>query len=80
MVLVEHIEDLAEIARMVLRVPRDQFEYMNDEGLAEFFSQLLMNEPNLIKEAVVFLMLSSRPIAEKGEKTQTKSSPDTPQN
>ena len=79
-VLVEHIEDLAEIARMVLRVPRDQFEYMNDEGLAEFFSQLLMNEPNLIKEAVVFLMLSSRPIAEKGEKTQTKSSPDTPQN
>ena len=25
-VLIDHIEDLAEIARMVLRVPRDQFE------------------------------------------------------
>lgn len=79
-ILIDHIEDLAEIARMVLRVPREQFEYMDDQGLAEFFSQLLDNEPNIIKEAVVFLMLSSSQTNTEGGKTQTKSKPDTPQN
>lgn len=53
--LVDHIEDLADVARMVLNVPRDQMEYMSGEELAIFFSQLLDNEPNIIKEAVVFL-------------------------
>lgn len=53
--LVEHIEDLADIARMVLGIPREQMEYMSGDELAIFFSQLLENEPNILKEAVVFL-------------------------
>lgn len=53
--LVDHIEDVAEIARMVLSVPREQMEYMSGDELAIFFSQVLNNEPNIIKEAVVFL-------------------------
>lgn len=53
--LVDHIEDMAEVARMVLGIPREQMEYMSGDELAVFFSQLLDNEPNIIKEAVVFL-------------------------
>lgn len=76
-VLVDHIEDIADLARMILNVPKEQVEYMDTEGLAEFFGQLLDNEPNLIKEAVVFLMQSmplevTKAILPKNEKQDTQ--------
>lgn len=58
--LINHIEDLADLSRMILGVPREQMDYMDAESLAGFFTQLLDNEPNIVKEAVVFL-LQSRP-------------------
>ena len=79
-ILIDHIEDLAEIARMVLGVPREQMDYMDSEGLSGFFNQLMDNEPNLVKEAVVFLMQSSRSQTTSGETTQVSEKPATPQN
>ncbi len=58
-VLVEHIEDIAEIARMTLGVPREQVEYMDEESLAGFINQFLENEPNIMAEAANFLLSSS---------------------
>lgn len=79
--LVEHIEDMADVARMVLGVPREQMEYMSGDELAIFFSQLLNNEPNIVKEAVVFLEQQLKQTAKAvNEKPQgTSEKPNTPQ-
>lgn len=79
-ILIEHIEDIAEIARMVLGVPRDQMEYMDADGLAAFFNQLMDNEPNLVRESVVFLTQSSLSQTPSGKPTQTTEKADTTQN
>lgn len=84
-VLVDHVEDLAEIAQMVLGVPRDQMEYMTPDSLAEFFNQLLANEPNIIPESLVFLEQYSRPTKDSkaGKKPVMPKKPSkqsTPQN
>lgn len=80
--LVDHIEDMAEVARMVLGIPREQMEYMSGDELAVFFSQLLDNEPNIIKEAVVFLgqrlKEQASVVSEKPE--ETSETPSTQQN
>ena len=77
--LVNHSEDLADLARMILNVPREQMDYMDAESLAGFFNQLLDNEPNIVKEAVVFLMQSRLRQTTNAEPTQTQSkSQNTP--
>lgn len=79
MVLVDHIEDLGEIARMTLGIPAEQMEYMLPDNLADFFSQLLDNEPNIMKEAVGFLGLLLRNKNQE-VKDLTNEKPNTPQN
>lgn len=80
--LVDHIEDMAEVARMVLGVPREQMEYMSGDELAVFFSQLLDNEPNIIKEAVVFLRqrLKEQASVVSEKPSETSEKPSTQQN
>lgn len=79
--LVDHIEDMAEVARMVLGIPREQMEYMSGDELAIFFSQLLDNEPNIIKEAVVFLgqRLKETATAVSEKPSETNEKPNTAQ-
>lgn len=78
-ILLDHIEDIAEIARMVLGVPREQMDYMDSDGLAGFFNQLMENEPNLIRESVVFLTQSSQQRSQNASPTPPSESPVTPQ-
>lgn len=80
--LVDHIEDMAEVARMVLGIPREQMDYMAGDELAVFFSQLLENEPNIIKEAVVFLgqQLKAAATAVSEKPSETKEKLSTAQN
>lgn len=78
MTLADHVEDMGEIARMVLGVPANQVEYMQPDELAVFFSQLLDNEPNIMKEAVGFLGLLMRGQNPKtGEKSESENTPQS---
>lgn len=54
-VFLDNIELIARIAKNVLGIPEEQIDYLSPESLVEFFTQLLNNEPNLLKEAVGFL-------------------------
>lgn len=79
--LVDHIEEMADLARMVLGVPREQMEYMDSEGLADFFGQLFNNEPNIIAEAVNFTRRQLRVSQKQDNAANAKPSekPNTPQ-
>lgn len=53
--LLEHPEDMAEIARIVLDVPESQLEYISPKSLSIFVTQLIHNEKNILKESHNFL-------------------------
>ena len=53
--LLEHPEDLVEIAKIVLGVPESQVEYITPKSLIDFVTQLIHNENNILKEAHHFL-------------------------
>lgn len=57
-VLDDHLDDILDMAVMVLGVSRDQLEYMTLPSLADFFASLIKNEPNIIEECVRFLARS----------------------
>lgn len=63
-VLDDHLDDVLDMAVMVLGVPKEQLEYMTLPSLADFFANLIKNEPNIIQECVRFL-LQSRKSSEK---------------
>lgn len=54
-VFIAQIDDLAEVAHIVLDIPEEQLAYLNAYDLIGFFVQLLANEPNIIKESANFL-------------------------
>lgn len=80
-VFLNHIEDLAEMAKMVLDVPESQIKYIRDDCLIDFFVTMLQNEPNVIKEAASFLDASSRQRLAKmaAQVLATNQQPSTPQ-
>ena len=57
-ILDEHLDDILELARMVLGVEKSQLEYMTMPSLGNFFAGLINNEPNIIEECVNFLSRS----------------------
>lgn len=59
-ILDEHLEDIIDMAHMVLNVDKDQLTYMTLGSAGSFFSDLLRNEPNIIEECVRFLSQSLR--------------------
>lgn len=59
-ILDEHLDDVLEIARMVLGVDKERLEFMTMPSLADFLATFLNNEPNIIKECVNFLSRSSK--------------------
>lgn len=54
-IFINQIDDLAEIAKIVLDIPESQLQYIDAYGLIDFFLQLLANEPNIVKESASFL-------------------------
>lgn len=54
-VFYDHTDDIVELARMVLDLPKDQLGYVTPKALGSFFVQLIKNEPNIIKECNNFL-------------------------
>lgn len=54
-VFYNHTDEIAEIARMVLDLPKEQLSHMTPKSLTEFFVQLIQNEPNIISECNNFL-------------------------
>lgn len=79
-----NIEKLADMAQMVLEIPKDQIKYIRADCLVDFFVTLLHNEPNVIKEAASFLDASSRQQLVKiavaaNEAAQPNPAPNTPQ-
>lgn len=67
-ILDEHLDDVLEIARMVLGVEREQLEYMTMPSLGIFFGDFLRNEPNIIEECVNFLSRSRKNLAKEEQK------------
>lgn len=61
----KHVEDILELAHIVLGVERDQLEYMTVISMITFFTDLLRNEPNIIAECVNFLSQSRKKMTEK---------------
>lgn len=57
---INHIDEMAKMAEMVLEIPHEQVKYIRSDCLIDFFLNLLKSEPNVIKEAVSFLGASSR--------------------
>lgn len=53
--LMSDIDKVADIAYMVCDIPKDQVLHLDPFGLADFLNQLLVNEPNILKESVAFL-------------------------
>lgn len=74
-ILLENIDKVAELARIVCGIPSDQIEQLDPVGLANFLNQFLENEPNILKEAVVFLVQQSTQqkenLSEKAKPSQT---------
>lgn len=62
-VLDDHLDDVLEIARMVLGVDKEQLEYMTMPSLGIFFGDFMKNEPNIIEECVRFLSQSLSDLA-----------------
>ena len=54
-ILLNNIEKIAEIAHIVCGIPKDQVDHLDALGLADFLAQLLVNEPNILKESIAFL-------------------------
>ena len=54
-IFINQVDDLAEIAKIVLDIPESQLGYIDAYGLIDFFLQLLANEPNIVKESASFL-------------------------
>lgn len=67
--LMENVETIAEIARMVCGIKPEQVEQLDTLGLAMFIQQFLVNEPNILKEAVVFL---AQQLASQGKNPNAK--------
>lgn len=59
-ILDDHLEDVLDIAHMVLGVNKEQLEFMTMPSLADFLATFLNNEPNIIKECVNFLSQSGK--------------------
>lgn len=59
-IFLNHVEEIADMARMVLDIPESQVPFIRSDCLVEFFIDLLHNEPNVIKEAASFLGVQSR--------------------
>lgn len=70
-VLDDHLDDVLDIARMVLGVDKEQLEFMTMPSLGIFFGDFIKNEPNIIEECVGFLSRSLKNL-EKGNKTERK--------
>ena len=54
-VFLNHIEEIADMARMVLDIPESQVQYIRSDCLVDFFVDLLY-----IKEAASFLGVQSK--------------------
>lgn len=79
MALMSDTDKLGEIAGVVCGLSEDQVAHLDPLGLAEFLNQLLVNEPNILKESVTFL--AQRLQQQRGnEVMMEKKNPDTPQN
>lgn len=57
-VFVEYLPELAKLAHLILDVPENQLQYINAKSLVDFFSTILVNEPNILKEGNNFLSYS----------------------
>lgn len=51
----KNIDNIADIAKMILDIPDDQIQFINSNSLIYFFIQMLDNEPNIVKESASFL-------------------------
>lgn len=69
-VIDEHLQDILELANIVLGIEKEQLEYMTITSLAEFFAAFMKNEPNIIEECVNFLSQSLRHLEEKQAENQ----------
>jgi hypothetical protein len=56
--LLEHFDDIAQLAHLILDVPDEQLAYLNGGCLFEFFTTILDNEPNIMQEGSNFLSYS----------------------
>lgn len=56
----KHLDDVLELAHIVLGVDKEQLEYMTFFSVLDFFTRLLKNEPNIIGECVNFLLRSQK--------------------
>ena len=79
MSLMNNIDKVADIAYMVCGIPKEQVLHLDPFGLADFLAQLLVNEPNILKEAVAFLVQRLQQQPGKEGKTE-KTKPNTQQN
>lgn len=78
MALLGDTDKLGEVAGIVCGLTEDQVGHLDAFGLAEFLNQLLVNEPNILKESVAFL---SRRLLQRqeNETLKEKKKPDTQQ-
>lgn len=53
--LMSNIDKLGEVAKVVCGLSDELTEHLDPFGLADFLNQLLVNEPNILKESVAFL-------------------------
>ena len=53
--LLNNIDKVAEIAKAICDIPKEQVEHLDAMELASFLAQVLANEPNILKESVAFL-------------------------
>ena len=56
--LTDHLEEISELAQLILDVPKEQLPYLNAGCLYDFFTTILANEPNILKEGSNFLSYS----------------------
>lgn len=54
-VFLSNVDKMADIAKHTLGIPDSQIEFMTPDTLVNFFVDMLMNEPNIIKESAAFL-------------------------
>lgn len=54
-VFMNDFEYFVELAHIVLGVSKEQLEYVDSVQMINFFTQLMVNEPNLINEGMAFL-------------------------
>lgn len=78
-ILIDNIDKVAEIAYLVCGIPKDQIDHLDPLGLADFLAQLLVNEPNILKESVAFLAQRLQQRRE-NKPEQVKKSTSTQQN